>query len=444
MKLDVHVGAKLVGLLEQVDLASYLFRYQPDVPDELCVSLLMRPSVKRVWESRFLHPVFQVSLPEGMLRHVLTRMYAKQFAVFGDIELLSCIGEHLVGRLKIVPHGRPVSTLGAHDSLQDLLQEDTEEMLEHLLQQRAPQSGVSGGFRKFLAKSPSADNGASQDQHATLAMDEWVVKIGDADHPGLVFNEFHTMLVAQEMGLPVPQMRVSQDFSRLLVRRFDADDHGRAMGFEDMCALNGFNASEKFSGSVERVIKTVQTVCTPAEVQRSMQQFYAQYVACMVLRNGDAHLKNFGMIYTNATDARIAPVYDMVTMGAYAARAQSGDALDEPALTLGGVRRWPDSKALAYLWGRCGISAAARDQAHARLVHAVQKVARQMAATAQDGVIPEVAAPMAVRMLELWSHGMRLLDADRAQELDALASAVQATSATARDASLVQRDLNRG
>jgi len=51
---------------------------------------------------------------------------------------------------------------------------------------------------------------------------------------------------------------------------------------------------------------------------------------------------------------------------------------------------------------------------------------------------------MAVRMLELWSHGMRLLDSDRAQELDALASAVQATSATARDASLVQRDLNRG
>lgn len=424
MKLDVYVGPRLVGLLEQVDLASYVFSYLPDVPDELCVSLLMPPSVKTVWESRFLHPVFQVSLPEGMLRHVLTRMHAKQFSSFGDIEMLSCIGQHLIGRMKVVPHGLAPSSDGTQDSLQDLLQEGTDEMLEHLLQARAPVSGVSGGFRKFLAKSPSTGRAKHENQHATLAFDQWIVKTGDEDHPGLVFNEFHSMMVAREMGLPVPEVHVSQDFSRLLVRRFDIDDRGRQKGFEDMCALNGFNASDKFSGSVERVIKTLQTVCAPSKVKPSLEQFYAQYLACMVLRNGDAHLKNFGLLYTNAHDAQIAPVYDMVTMGVYAPRAQSGDALDEPALSLNGVRRWPDEKALHYLGGRCEITGVVREHAHVRLAKAVQSVARKMATAVQDGTTSQAAALTAQRMVELWSRGMQMLNPQVAHELATLASTI--------------------
>lgn len=31
-----------------------------------------------------------------------------------------------------------------------------------------------------------------------------------------------------------------------------------------------------------------------------------------ILRNGDAHLKNFGLIYTNPGDARLAPSYDVL------------------------------------------------------------------------------------------------------------------------------------
>jgi serine/threonine-protein kinase HipA len=58
------------------------------------------------------------------------------------------------------------------------------------------------------------------------------------------------------------------------------------------------------------------------------------------LRNGDAHLKNFGIVYDDVLGAaRLAPVYDLVTTSVYLAK-------DSLALTLNGTTRWPDAKAL--------------------------------------------------------------------------------------------------
>lgn len=431
MKLDVYTGHELVGTLEQVDLASYVFTYRAGVSDDLSVSLLMPPSVKPVWESRFLHPVFQVSLPEGMLRQVLTRAYAKRFASFGETELLACIGSHLIGRNKVAPHGEALANNSATETLPALLQESTDEMLEHFLQVHATQSGVSGGFRKFLAKSPTGDPNDQANPHATLAFDHWIVKANDDDHPGLVFNEFYSMRVAKAMGLPVPEFHVAPDFSRLVVRRFDIDDQEHESGFEDMCALNAFNADQKFSGSVERIVKALQAFCAPDELKTSLGQFYAQYVACMALRNGDAHLKNFGVLYTTRKDVKIAPVYDMVTMSAYAPRAQSGDALDEPALSLNGVRRWLDTKALQYLAARCGITAGVKDRVHSQLCDAVTTVATDMVVAlseVSEKDTLESVAPMAKRMLELWSHGMRLHNTDLAADLAQKAESIEAVN----------------
>ena len=61
------------------------------------------------------------------------------------------------------------------------------------------------------------------------------------------------------------------------------------------------------------------------------------------LRNGDAHLKNFGIVYDDVLgQARLAPVYDLVTTAIYLPK-------DSLALTLNGTTRWPDHKALCRL-----------------------------------------------------------------------------------------------
>src|SRR5215469_9238085 len=61
------------------------------------------------------------------------------------------------------------------------------------------------------------------------------------------------------------------------------------------------------------------------------------------LRNGDAHLKNFGIVYDDVQgEARLAPVYDLVTTAVYLPK-------DKMALTLNGTTDWPRTKELQRL-----------------------------------------------------------------------------------------------
>lgn len=68
-----------------------------------------------------------------------------------------------------------------------------------------------------------------------------------------------------------------------------------------------------------------------------------------MIRNGDAHLKNFAVVYDNATEVCLAPFYDLVNTCVYMPR-------DMPALTLEGKKEWPDLEALKrFGLGVCGL-----------------------------------------------------------------------------------------
>ena len=61
------------------------------------------------------------------------------------------------------------------------------------------------------------------------------------------------------------------------------------------------------------------------------------------LRNGDAHLKNFGIVYDDVQgEARLAPVYDLVTTSVYLPK-------DSMALTLNGTTKWASARELQRL-----------------------------------------------------------------------------------------------
>jgi serine/threonine-protein kinase HipA len=61
------------------------------------------------------------------------------------------------------------------------------------------------------------------------------------------------------------------------------------------------------------------------------------------LRNGDARLKNFGIVYDDVQgEARLAPVYDLVTTSVYLSKGSM-------ALTLNGSTRWPSARTRSKL-----------------------------------------------------------------------------------------------
>src|SRR5260370_5037618 len=90
-------------------------------------------------------------------------------------------------------------------------------------------------------------------------------------------------------------------------------------------------------------MKLVQRYQSPSAVLADVEQLFTLIVLNCALRNGDAHLKNFGIVYDDVLgEARLAPVYDLVTTAIYLPK-------DSLALTLNGTTQWPSNKVLRRL-----------------------------------------------------------------------------------------------
>jgi len=112
------------------------------------------------------------------------------------------------------------------------------------------------------------------------------------------------------------------------------------MGFEDMCSLQALGTAQKYASSYERVARSIKDFVSGEFLQASREQFFASLVLSCMIRNGDAHLKNFGVLYERpGQPVQLAPVYDMVTTVAYMPK-------DVPALSLAGTKKWWQRKVL--------------------------------------------------------------------------------------------------
>lgn len=427
--LDVYVSKQLIGVLDQPEPYTFVFNYLPDAPSVLPVSLLM-PKRTASWVSRELHPVFQISLPEGSLRELIVRNFSKRFARFGDLELLAVIGENMIGRIQVTPHRQALSGLTAHESLSSLIKEDTTKLVKHYLGTRLHESGVSGGFMKFLAKSPVSH----QDGRPTLALDNWIIKLNDEDHPQIVLVEYFGMMAAHAAGLTVPAVHLSEDRKHLLVKRFDLTAEGKRLGFEDMCALLGLPAREKFTGSVERVIKTIGTYCQGIHIKQSYDHFFGQYLLASTIRNGDAHLKNFGLMYDEIKNAALAPTYDMLSMSVYAPHlSNSNDADDGLALNFEGSKRWLTPKTITALANQCLVSTKRRNEWETQIAVALIETAKKVVGFVNTHPQDHF-AKMAQRMLELWSIGLEAFDLEAAKKIKDHVALVPASKRPLRQA----------
>src|SRR2546423_10129108 len=130
----------------------------------------------------------------------------------------------------------------------------------------------------------------------------------------------------------------------LVIDRFDLRMDGTYRGFEDFCVLNARRTDEKYRGSYETsVMKRFGQFANSTHVGEDMEKLFALIVLNCALRNGDAHLKNFGIVYDDVQgEARLAPVYDLVTTSVYLPK-------DSLALTLNGTTKWPIAKQLRKL-----------------------------------------------------------------------------------------------
>lgn len=166
-----------------------------------------------------------------------------------------------------------------------------------------------------------------------------IVKFWEDRHPQLAANEFFCLKAAERSGLAVPRFQLSEDGRALVIDRFDLREDGHYLGFENFCVLNARNTAEKYRGSYETaVLKRFREFASPDQVAAGSETIFRMVALNSALRNGDAHLKNFGIIYDDIDgQVAFAPVYDIVNTTAYIPA-------DQMALTLNGSIRWSTAK----------------------------------------------------------------------------------------------------
>lgn len=404
--LDVYVLDRMVGLLSDQG-QQYVFNYLPDTPPEYLVSLTMPMRLESyVWQ-RSLFPFFQQNLPEGFKKDAI-RQTLGPHADVTDWGLLELTGTNVIGRVRVVPHGTAITTtlsnievaaiLASDDSQSSLLRYLDEGVLE----------GISGVMPKVLNSSLNAK--------ATVWTDDLILKTGTHEIPGLAINEYLCLEVARAAGLDVPKTVLSDDGQVLAVQRFDRRQ-GQQFALEDFCSIAAFDPVNKYKCSLERLVDLHNEYVISTNKQESAKQLYKLITLNYALHNGDAHLKNFALIYSNYDDAVIAPVYDVVTTSAYPQFE------DKPALSLQGKKAWWMGTQLRLL-GSTRLSLLARD------LDAVEQSIHQ----AIDQVTPillEMIARYAYfretgkRMLLDWSAGKKDITADAKKrvgiEVDVLA-----------------------
>lgn len=325
--LAVWAAENRAGLLDRAtDQRQYVFAYDQSAGSPNAQVSLTMPVRLESWISRDLHPIFQMNLPEGALLDAIRRAIAK-LAGEDDLTILRVTGGHQVGRNRFsLPGDASPGIVETVESLDALLSyPDTRELFHELVSKYALRSGVSGVQPKVMLD--ALDRG-------TAAVGGYIVKSWGYEYPCLAANEFFCMTAAQRAGLPVPEFRISDNGGLFVMKRFDLAADGSSLGFEDLCSLQALGTTEKYSSTYERAAKSIKDFVSGENLQSAREQLFASLVLSNMVRNGDAHLKNFGVLYDHpGAPVRLAPVYDVVTTTAYVPK-------DVPALSLAGTKKW--------------------------------------------------------------------------------------------------------
>ena len=204
------------------------------------------------------------------------------------------------------------------ESLAEILEWDGKESIfTELVEKYITRAGISGVQPKVLV--PQAADTETGGGRATFFSQDLIVKSGRQQYPGLAANEFLCMTIAAEAGIPVPDFYLSKNRELFVMKRFDRTPTGRALGFEDMAALGGLSAHEKYDRSYSFIARLVESFASPEHVATSLNSLFDIVALSCLVGNGDAHLKNFGLLYTDptTTDCKLAPAYDIVNTTAY-------------------------------------------------------------------------------------------------------------------------------
>jgi serine/threonine-protein kinase HipA len=319
------------------------------------------------------------------------------------MHLLALIGRNGIGRLGYSLPNQPAATTPRVLSKTELLNTRyTPEVFNDLMAAYlSTGAGIAGMQPKIMVP-----------DRPTVPIPSLIVKAASPAYPGLAANEYLCLSAARRAGIEVPGFDLSHDGQMLILDRFDLvthdDGHIERLGFEDIAALAGLRVRDvlsdrKYQGSYQRVAELLRQLQLPA---RELHRFFEQVALSVMVHNGDAHLKNFGVLYRSAAEVWLSPLFDVVTTSIYTyTQYPGGPELTDRTLALKlfagkhHTKTYPTREELID-FGRhvCGVSQPART------LRAIADAMRQTLEDARgDGRVP---VGLLAKLRAVWEDGM--------------------------------------
>lgn len=283
---------------------------------------------------------FSNLLPEGILRDWVAE--ERGVSRTREPELLVQVGGDLPGAVEV----------GLSDSLADM-------PLTRSVQSASPSEGDGIGWKFSLAGVQLKFSMLKETDRFTCpasgAGGDWIVKLPDKMYRGVPLNEFAMMHLASRIGIDVPEIKLvhrdevaglpesvwpkSEDFA-FAVRRFDRGESREKIHIEDLAQVRAFYPENKYRGNFETVANLFfRGFDTPALIE-----FTKRLTLNIIIGNGDAHLKNWSLIYRDRRKPTISPAYDIVSTGLYVPQGDKHNL----GLTFGGSRRFEDMRLTTF------------------------------------------------------------------------------------------------
>lgn len=306
----VYFQESFAGILEQRPGNDYLFSYDEDFRKrQISISTQLPINKKEHLNKNELHPFFDNLISEGSL----AKIQAKAIGSREDdrFKLLMAFGSDLIGAVTIIdPQPDYEIKIDPEDYFQELS-----------LRSKASISGVQP---KLLAVKKGKKFYPANYQETSTH----IAKL-TGQFPLIIENEFLTMKATEILLFndKVAEVEISELEGlgqALLVKRFDRTESGEKLHFEEFTQLLNESSSNKYFGSYKEMADYMNEspLCTKADVEKLLRRI----LACILLGNTDAHLKNFAM-FREIDSLNFTPVYDMVFVRYY-------ELADEMALDL--------------------------------------------------------------------------------------------------------------
>ena len=325
-KIDVKISDTKVGeLFFEKELNQYGFNYTKDLQP---ISLIMPyKNSTYIWKNK-LHPIFDMNMPEGYLFEILKQYISKEYGYIDDFLVFSHLCSNIQSHLTFSSWIDKDSFLTF--DIDDILKNDSKDTFSNLVSTYLTKNAISGIQPKSLAILNDKENFTTK---------EYIIKTWGDEYEQLALNEYFCLKAVQNAGVTIANITLSKNNNFLVVERFNYDyKANKFFGFEEILTLLGKNKDEKYSGSYEQIAKVVYSVTT--NKIESMKILFKTIVMNYLLKNGDAHLKNFGILYDDKLqNFWLSPAYDIVNTVVYFYK-------DKPALTMFGKKLWYGKKEL--------------------------------------------------------------------------------------------------